>query len=1024
MNPSRAVSGLEALLFLGGRPTWQTPTIPSLHRLPPRATLVPHASPETAATLDRRRSPWFRLLDGEWDFRLVDRPADAVRALPSLGGWSAVEVPGLWTMQGYANPHYTNIAMPFEERPPRVPDRNPTGIYRRRFTLPRAWRGRRVLLHFGGAEGALYVLVNGRPVGLSKDSRTPAEFDVTDLVRRRDANELVAVVVQWSDASFLEDQDHWWHAGLSREVFLSAAGVPSIADVFARGALDDDYRHGVLSVTASVGGASDELSLEARLLDPDGRTVLTEPLEAVQVESPGADRAAPSLVARLEHAVRTPRQWSTEDPALHTLVVTLRSGAGDESVACHVGFRRVEVRDRRLLVNGKPVLIRGVNRHHHDDARGRALRRETMEADARLMKQFNVNAVRTSHYPNDPHWLDLCDRYGLYVVDEANIEAHAYYDDLCSDPRYTSAFVERVRNMVERDKNHPSVILWSLGNESGYGPNHDAAAAWVRARDPTRPLHYEGAIRRDWSGGRRATDIVCPMYASVEEIEAWAAQGDDCRPVVLCEYSHAMGNSNGGLADYFAAFERHGELQGGFVWEWIDHGILRTDEHGRRYWAYGGDFGDVPNDANFCVDGLVWPDRRPHPALYELKFLARPVRVEPVDLARGRFRIRNLHDFADLARYRATWELTVDGDVVEGGELPALRVPPSEAREVELELDSSAVGERFGTFRFFLRRPTAWAPAGHEVAWQQFPLPSRARRRTRIRAARSTAESGEAIVLEADAARAVVDTNTGLLSQLRADGRDALLAGPRLQLWRAPTDNDGLRLLPERAHGPLWRWLELGLDRLEHRLQAIRPTREGVEVIHCASGRARWSDAVHRQRYRLLASGELLVENEVLLGPDLRDLPRVGVVLALPPGLERLEWFGRGPWESYPDRMSSAVVGRFRSTVTDQYVPYIVPQEHGHRSEVRWLSLTGEDGFGIEIEGRPALGFSASHFTAGDLYAARHTCDLEPRAEVVLALDHVQRGLGTASCGPDTSTRHRLMASAYRFAYVVRIASR
>jgi beta-galactosidase len=988
--PSAPARSLESLLHLGGRRSWELPEVPSLGRVPPHATLVPFPTPELAATLDPGRSKCFASLDGEWELRLVGRPDEAPRALEAPRGWRAVSVPGLWTMQGFGTPHYTNVAMPFAAEPPHVPEENPTGIYRRRFRLPRGWRRRRVVLHFGGSEGALYVLVNGEPVGFSKDARTPAEFDVTELVRHAAVNEVVAVVVQWSDASFVEDQDQWWHAGLPRGIALSSPGP--ITDLFVRADMD-----GMLAVDA-------EPATHARLLDPRGRVVFDGPFER--------ERALPS-----------PRLWSAEDPALYTLVV---SSDGGESVACRVGFRRVEVRDRHLLVNGKAVLVRGINRHDHEDVRGRAVTREMMEVDARLMKQFNVNAVRTSHYPNDPYWLDLCDRFGLYVVDEANIEAHAFYDDVCRDPRYASAFVERVRNMVERDKNHPCVILWSLGNESGYGANHDAAAGWVRARDPSRPLHYEGAIAQDWSGGRRATDVVCPMYGDVEAIEAWAVEKrDDPRPLILCEYSHAMGNSNGGLADYFAAFERHDALQGGFVWEWIDHGIRLTDARGRDYWAYGGDFGDTPNDANFCADGLVWPDRTPHPALEELKFLAQPVRVEAIDAGRGRFRVRNLNEFVDLRYLRGRWELAIDGDVVQRGRLPSLRVPPGGTLDVALDLDAKAdtAGERFVTFRFVLSRDTAWAPAGHELGWQQFALPSRRPRRSVGPAARPR-ETKAGIVLEARDVRAVVDDETGALSELTSGGRGAILHGPLLQVWRAPTDNDGLRLVPEkRDRGVLRRWLELGLDRLELRLDSIATPPGRIEVVHRASGRGRFDDATHRHVYRLLTSGDLVVENEVLLGPELRDLPRVGVVLTLPAALERLEWFGRGPWESYPDRLASTVVGRFRSTVSDQYVPYILPQEHGHRSDVRRLSLTDDTGFGLAVAGRPTIGFTASHFSADDLYRARHTCDLDPRPEVVLSLDHAQRGLGTASCGPDTDLRHRLLEPSYRFTYALRVAS-
>jgi len=995
-------SALETLLFLGGRKSWECPELPSLNRLQPRATLVPFPTPELAATLDPTRSPLYRSLDGAWEFRLVGRPEHAAAALRRPRGWDTVDVPSLWTMQGYDRPHYTNVVMPFEGLPPHVPAENPTGIYRRSFSVPQGWRRRRIVLGCGGAEGALYVLLNGTPVGISKDSRTPAEFDVTELVRHDGPNELVAVVVRWSDASFIEDQDQWWHAGLSRGVYLYATGATQIADVFARGELDDAYRDGRLAVTASVGGPAESGELEARLLGPGGTVVAT-----------GAFRDT------LELAVKSPRRWSAEEPNLYTVVVTLNGG---ESVACRIGFRRVEVREGRLLVNGKAVQIRGVNRHDHDDTRGRAVGRELMEADARLMKQFNVNAVRTSHYPNDPYWLDLCDRYGLYVVDEANIESHAFYDELCRDSRYTSAFVERVRNMVERDKNHPSVILWSLGNESGYGQNHDAAAGWTRARDPSRPLHYEGAIARDWSGGHSATDVVCPMYASVEEIEAWAETTDDARPLILCEFSHAMGNA-GGLSDYYAAFERHGALQGGFIWEWIDHGIRRVDARGRRYWAYGGDFGDVPNDANFCADGLVWPDRTPHPGLYELKFLAQPVSVE--SRRGGGFRIRSRRDFADLSDLRGEWELTVDGAVVRRGRLPSLRVPPHGALDVLIDVEGGigpkAPGERFVTFRFFLRRATEWAPEGHEVAWQQLALPSQ-QVRSAVRVSRAVpTEADGAIVLEAGGTRAVVDRETGTLAEFgEAGGRNVLRIGPVLQLWRAATDNDGLRLLPKRNTGVLGRWLELGLDRIERRVESVRVVPGRVDVAHAASGRGRPDDILHRQSYRLLASGGLLVENEVMVGPDLRDLPRVGVVLVLVPGLEQLEWFGRGPWDDYPDRFASTVVATFRDTVEGEYVPYILPQEHGHHSDVRRLSVTDGAGFGLEVLGRPTIGFTAGHLTAADLYAAAHTCDLEPRQDVVLSLDQAQRGLGTAACGPDTHPRYRLTAAGYRFSYVLR----
>jgi beta-galactosidase len=836
-------------------------------------------------------------------------------------------------MQGFGRPQYTNVVMPFADPPPTVPAANETGIYRRTFRVPRGWRARPVVLEFAGSEGMLCVLCNGEPVGIAKDARTPAAFDISPLVDHSGTNDLVAVVVRWSDASFVEDQDQWWQAGLPRSIRLVS---PTIRDVEwqADGS-------GALRVSADTEG-------EARVLDASGRVVSRTALGA-----PGG--------------VRRPRLWSAEDPALYNLEIE----AGGETVSCGVGFRTVEIRDRRLLVNGAAVTIAGVNRHEHDPRRGRAVSPAAMERDVQLMKRYNVNAVRTSHYPNDPYWLELCNRHGLYVVDEANIEAHAYYDQLCDDERYRAQWLERVANMVERDKNHPSVILWSLGNESGYGLNHDAAAGWLRKRDPSRPLHYEGAIARDWSGGRAATDVVCPMYADVDSIVRFV-ETDDPRPLVLCEYSHAMGNSNGGLADYWDAFRTHGCLQGGFIWEWADHGIDAVDENGRAYWAYGGDFGDEPNDANFVADGIVGPDRVPHPALHELKFLAQPVEVT----RRGgnRFRIANRRNFTTLADLRGTWELTADGDVVADGRLPALRMAPGASLDVELRLPQSA-GERFVTFRFH-----------HDddlLAWQQIALPPRQRSR----------RPGRGTPLEEP-----------LLPEL-------VLEPPRLQLWRAPTDNDGLPLVPNKSPGPLGRWLELGLDRIELELISERRGR----LVHRAPG-----IATHTHRYRLLPDGEVVVENVVELERGVDDLPRIGVVMTLRPGLERLEWYGRGPWEAYSDRLASTTVGRFRSTVAEQYVPYVRPQEHGHHPDARWVRLVDARGRGLEIRGVPSIGFAASHFSAGDLTAANHVNELEPRPEVVLSLDHAQRGLGTASCGPDAAERYRLRERRYSFAYSVR----
>ena len=637
---------------------------------------------------------------------------------------------------------------------------------------------------------------------------------------------------------------------------------------------------------------------------------------------------------------------------------------GEDRVSCPVGFRSVEVAGRQLLVNGRAVRICGVNRHDHDDRRGRAVTRELMEADARLMKQFNVNAVRCSHYPNDPYWLELCDRLGLYVIDEANIEAHAYYDDLCADPRYARrvprARAEHGRARQEPPERDPVVARQRerLRAQPRRGGRLAARLRPVRGRSTTR-----ARSRATGRGGRTARPTSCARCTPTStRSQVWAAAdpGDDPRPLILCEFSHAMGNSNGGLSDYYAAFDRHDALQGGFVWEWIDHGIRRTDDHGRDYWAYGGDFGEARHDSNFCADGLVWPDRTPHPAMHELKYLAAPVRVEALDARAGRFRIHNRNDFVDLSYVRGEWE---------GGDLPPLDAAPGESQDVALDV----AGHEHVTFRFFAREATEWAPAGHEVAWGQCEV-ERAPRRGPDRSGGSRVTSR----------RRCRSSSTARASRCGA---------------RRPTTT-GCRWCPDKSPGPLARWLELGLDRLDPEGLATTSSTT-APTAYSKTARCWWStrsrSATSSATSRASASCSCCSRgssgsNGSAAGRG--ELPR-------PPGLR--------------DR-SATTAARSRTSTC----PYIAPQEHGHHGDVRWLTLTDESGAGVKITGVPAIGFTASHFSAADLTAARHTIDLEPRAEVILHLDAAQRGLGTASCGPDTSPQYRLDAPVYRFAYTLR----
>jgi len=1017
-----------------GARTWETPECVGIGRWPGRSVLVPFPDAASARAGDPAASPWRRSLDGAWRFRLVARPEDVPDDFADPGfddaDWETIEVPGHWTTQGHDHPHYTNVQMPFPELPPRAPAANPTGLHRRRVELPAAWAGRRVVLHFGGAESVLYVWWNGEPVGLSKGSRLPAEFEVTAHARTG-GNLLAVAVVRWSDASFLEDQDHWFMAGLQRSVHLLSLGPTFLRDVAIDAGLDDACRDGVLGARVEVGGESaPPPGLRARLslFDPKGRPVWKRPVER-EIARPGNPYLHRGPWAEFIETVSRPRPWSAETPHLYRLVVELvdAEGATLEAVSQRIGFRRIEVHDRSLRVNGVPILIRGVNRHEHDDVRGKAVTRESMIADIRLMKQFNFNAVRTAHYPNDPAWYELCDEYGLYVVDETDIESHAFLASLCHDPRYTPAFLDRGMRMVQRDKNHACIVLWSLGNESGHGASHGAMAGWIRRYDASRPLHYEGALEFDLYREAATSDVVCPMYTPVEEIVAWAESGRGERPLILCEYSHAMGNSNGGLGDYWDAFEAHPALQGGFIWDWVDQGLAAVDPRGREYWAYGGDFGDEPNDGNFCINGLVWPDRTPHPAMWEAKALQQPVGVALRSTVAGRLRVTNKRDFSDLSDLRGAWALAVDGRVVARGRLPRLTTAPGAWQELTIPLAKPELApgqEAFLDVWFETVRESAWAPKGHEVARTQLALPWRGRAPRPARIKRTAASrarvdrSGDRVRVECAGTSIEVCGRSGAITALDLGDGPLTADGARLSLWRAAVDNDGVKAWGGGGR-PLGRWLEQGLAALPVETESLSAQRVADSVR--ISLRQRAGDLRHRATFRIEPDGRVAAEHEVVLPAAWADPPRLGVVFVLRPGLERLDWFGLGPHEDYEDRQRGVRVGRWRSTVAEQYVPYIVPQEHGSHGETRWVSLRDANGRGLAIEALdrrgPLLRFTASHYSADDLFAARHTCDLEPRAETVLHLDHRQRGLGTGACGPDAAPRHRIGAGRHRFGY-------
>jgi beta-galactosidase len=1041
------------LLFIGGKPTWKSPTTISFNRLPARATLLPFADSKSARTLSREQTPFFQSLNGTWDFTLLHRPEDVRNEMLQPGfasaaaGFRTIPVPSNWTLQDtFDKPHYTNVQMPFTQEPPEVPAENPTGVYRTTFTVPKTWDGRRVVLHVGGAESVLYVWVNGKPVGLGKDTRLPSEFDITEFLQPG-KNLLSAVVVKWSDATFVEDQDQWWMGGIFREVYLYSTPPIYLEDVFCRAGLDDSYRNGTLEITAKMGYSplhppEGDWQIEVQLFD-GSRPLLKKPLRTT-VESrrnSGSRFQARFSVPKVGNI--TP--WSAESPQLYTVVVSLiKEKKTIDVTSCRTGFRRVEMGYRALLVNGQRVMIKGVNRHEHDDVTGKVLSREAMVRDITLMKQFNFNAVRTSHYPNDSLWYELCDEYGLYLVDEADLETHAFCNQICYEGRYASAFLERAVRMVERDKNHPSIILWSLGNESGYGPNHDAMAGWIRHFDPSRPLHYEGAIwlpyryqdvwpPKGWDHGHMGSDIICPMYSTIDAIVKNRTDKNetDPRPIILCEYSHAMGNSNGSLSDYWDMFESTPGVQGGFIWEWVDHGIRQKTADGKSWWAYGGDFGDQPNDLNFVCDGLVWPDRGPHPGIWEAKKVQQPIRLQAKNLKQGLVTITNKHDFTTLESFLGTWEVLIDGKVTAKGLVPKLKTAPQKAETVRLKLPKLklAPGQQVHlNIRFRTAKATSWCPAGHEVAWEQLVLAEPKWKPTihlRPKAGKlSIEERGSHTMVRGENLEATIQRLGGKIASMIWKGRPLLVDGPQLQIWRGPTDNDGIKGWSGQDGKPLGRWLKAGLDQLITTTEScdltVRPDGSVImKTVQFAKGNGLAYGFRYQQAVTIYPDGRLVLENNVVADKRLPDLPRMGITLQLAPAFEKLRWLGRGPWENYSDRKRASTVGLYESTVTDEYVPYVLPQEHGNKTDLRWIELEDPGHTRVRFWSDRYFEASASHFTSHDLFKWTHTTDVIARPEVIVNLDYAQRGLGTASCGPDTLPQYQIPPGRFDFTFVL-----
>jgi beta-galactosidase len=957
----------------------ENPNFFEANKEPAHCTLMPFPDVESAVRGDREASPWRRSLNGVWKFHWVPKPGDRPREFwrPEFddSSWAGLPVPSNWELHGYGVPIYTNIVYPFPAEPPRIPENgNPVGSYRTTFEVPADWAGRRVFIHFAGVQSAFYLWVNGQKVGYSEDSMTPAEFDLTPYVVAG-KNVLAVEAYRWCSGSYLEDQDMWRLSGIQREVYVYSTPLVHIRDFRVSTELDENYRDAELRVTAKLRG---------HIEDGKRYTVRAKLIEAgveMSAETTGAD-----TVVEMSAKVVNPAKWTAETPNLYTLVLTLEDGEGKviEAESCKVGFRRIEVRDGQFLVNGVPIRFHGVNRHEHEPDRGKAITNESMVQDIELMKRNNIDTVRTSHYPNDPRWYELCDRYGLYVVDEANIESHGMgYDldkTLGNKPEWEAAHVARVERMVERDKNHACVVAWSLGNEAGSGCNFEAAAEAIRRLDRSRPIHYERM--------NEVTDFDSHMYPLQAQLEAFAKK-DLKRGVFMCEYAHAMGNSVGNLQDYWDLIESYPNLWGGCIWDWVDQALYKKAEDGTIFSAYGGDFGDTPNDGIFCCNGLVQADRTPNPHLHEVKKVYGRVRVSAVDAGAGRFLVRNAYDLVSTAFLRGSWELAIEGVVVEAGELPVLDIAPGEAREVEISFDrAKLLGEAFLKISFALAEDALWAKAGHEVAWDQFAVPSEeAPKACETLPATTLLEDEDGFVVEGPRFRARVGKASGALESFCAEGVE-LLASPLVpNFWRAPIDNDNGNKMPER----LKTWRNAGRERRVESIEA-RVAAPGIVAIRVRSELSNGSR--FEQEYLVHGNGDILIGYRLVPREGLPEIPRIGLQAELPGEFDTMTWYGRGPHESYWDRKTGAAIGRYSGPVEEQYHRYVRPQETGNKTDVRWMALTNKDGVGLRAEGMPLMEGSAWPFTQDDLEAATHDYLLPRRDTVTVNFDFKQMGVG------------------------------
>ncbi len=1018
---------------------WENPAVISINKEAPHATLIPYATTEQALAGDPAGSPYYKLLNGDWNFKWVYKPADKPEGFFMPGfvdeSWLSIPVPSNWELQGYGIPIYVNIPYEFTEEPnpPEVPHNyNPVGSYRSWFTVPEDWDEREVFIHFGAVKSAMYLWINGEKVGYSQGSKLPAEFNITSYLKKGE-NLLAVEVYRWSDGTYLECQDFWRISGIERDVFLWSAPSVHIRDFWAKASLDENYQNGTLQLDLDIRNYGHEKKIKKRvagytLYDEYGKMVVPPRTREIALEKGDCCDS----ISFMEEVIPSVKHWSAEKPNLYTLVLEISDAKGNilEALSCKIGFRKVELKNGMLYVNGEYILIKGVDRHEHSDKTGHVVDEQSMRQDIGLMKMNNINTVRTSHYPNDPLWYQLCDQYGLYIIDEANIESHGigYHPDrtLGNKPEWMEAHIDRMRRMVERDKNHASVIIWSMGNEAGDGINFEAGTKWIHDRDPSRPVHYERAETRPH------TDIYCPMYPGLAYLEKWAL-GNDPRTLIMCEYAHSMGNSTGNLNEYWELIRKYDKLQGGCIWDWVDQGLLKKDENGNEYWAYGGDYGPEGtfSDYNFCVNGLINPDRSIHPALNEVKKVYQSVIFTADSIFSNKVNIYNEYNFTDLNEFDFIYSVSANGRPISHGDLPPIDCPPGESVSINIPLNEAYTEpgmEYFFNIYMKIKHGGGMLPTGYIIAMEQFPMPYAA---VRIMPnpgnafGLNYAEKGEKYIVSGRRFGISFDMTNGMLENISYGHKDLVLKAPLPYFWREPNDNDhgygmAKNMLP---------WKLASGNRQMKSFEVVKADSRQVEILVNYDLPDVYSE--YSIRYKIDMEGEITLTASLHPGDSiLPDMPRFGLYMEMPGSFDNIRWFGRGPFENYVDRKTAAFVGLYGGKVEDQHVSYIRPQENGNRCDVRWMRLTDHAGDGLQFQADSLFAFTVQHYRPADVAqetreSGMHSIDVPRRYMVAINLDLFQMGVGgNNSWGACPIEKYRFPAREYTFELKISLVGR